>query len=294
MKISLCLVGLLIAGVVFQATAQDEGVITKKARIDRSQGIFIDVGPSWTLGKNIGDYKAGVNFEIGYQKRMNRILTIGPSLSYLSFDYDPEETGLNSAFIGGPFQDDQGFSYYEGVYFDLNGGDLSLLSLAMNVKLNFIPVRDNSVISVYAFAKPFISYATRTAVTGTAYFLANYGDIEDGGDWQSTGQYLDWEAGTSLGGDRVISNDLKEQTQVTGGIFVGPGIELFPARKVTAFLQVSVGYTFPVSFVGTEDFKDNQFYGTDVEGFLENMQKYPVTKEGFPSVNLQFGVSFNF
>jgi hypothetical protein len=294
MKISLCLVGLLIAGIVFQATAQDEGVITKKARIDRSQGIFIDVGPSWTLGKNIGDYKAGANFEIGYQKRMNRVLTIGPSLSYLSFDYDPAETGLNNAFIGGPFQDAPGDPYYyEGIYFNLEGGDLSLLSLAMNLKLNFIPVRDNSIVSVYAFAKPFISYATRTKVTGIANFLYNYGDIENADEWLAGGNTV-WEAGTPLGADRVVSDELNEQTQVTGGIFVGPGLELFPARKFTGFVQVSIGYTFPVSFVSTESFNDNQFYGTDVNGFLENMQEYPVKKEGFPSVNLQFGVSFNF
>lgn len=293
MKTSLCLAGLLIAGVIFQSTAQDEGVIVKKARIDRSKGIFVGIGPSWTLGKNIGDYKAGANFEAGYQVRLNRVLSIGPSLSYLSFDYDPEETGLNNAFIGGPFNDDEG-TYYEGIYFDLKGGNLSLLSLAMNLKLNFIPVRDNSVVSLYAFAKPFISYATRTEVTGTANFLYNFGDIEDADDWQDGGQ-AEWVAGTELGDDdRVVSDDLKEQTQVTGGIFIGPGLEFFPARKVTGFVQVSVGYTFPVSFVSTEKFNDNQFYGTDVDGFLENMQKYPVTKEGFPSVNLQLGVSFNF
>ena len=294
MKISICLVGLLIAGAVFQATAQDEGVITKKARIDRSQGIFIDVGPSWTLGKNIGDYKAGVNFEVGYQKRMNRVLTIGPSISYLSFDYDPEETGFNNAFIGGPYQD-QGVTYYEGLYIDLKGGDLSLVSLAMNLKLNFIPVRDNSIISVYAFAKPFITYATRTEVTGMATVLQNAGDIENGDDWQPVLTDIPWKSGAELIEDEVyVSDELEEQNQVTGGIFVGPGIELFPARKFTAFLQVSIGYTFPVSFVSTESYNDNQYYGTDFEAFIRGMEKYPIKKEGFPSVNLQLGVSYNF
>jgi hypothetical protein len=285
-----------MAGIAHQASAQDEGVITKKERIDRSKGIFLDIGPSWTLGKNIGDYKAGANFEIGYQKRLNRVLSIGPSLSFLQFDYDPGETGLNNAFIGGPFDNNNGNGpFYEGVYFDLKGGDLTLVSLAMNVKLNLIPVRDNSIVSAYVFAKPFIASATRTEVTGTANFLYNYGDVEDGTQWQPDFQ-VNWAAGDveePLDG-YTISNDLKEQTQLTGGIFIGPGLEFFPARKFTAFVQVSVGYTFPVSFVGTETYNDNQYFGTDFEGFLEKMKKYPVTKEGFPSVNLQLGVSFNF
>jgi hypothetical protein len=296
MKTSIRLVGffLFITGIVSQAVAQDEGVITKKARIDRSRGIFFDIGPSWTLGKNIGDYKAGANIEIGYQKRLNRVLSIGPSLSFLQFDYDPKETGLNNAFIGGPFNNGS-TDFYEGVYFELKGGDLTLVSLSMNVKLNFIPVRDNSIVSAYVFAKPFIASATRTEVTGTANFLYNTGDIEDATQWREDFQ-VDWAAGPAgapLEG-YTISNDLKEQTQVTGGIFIGPGLEFFPARKFTGFVQVSIGYTFPVSFVGTETYNDNQYFGDDFEGFLEKMKKYPVTKEGFPSVNLQLGVSYNF
>lgn len=295
MKTSIRLVGffIFISGIVSQAVAQDEGVITKKERIDRSKGIFFDIGPSWTLGKNIGDYKAGANLEIGYQKRLNRVLSIGPSLSFLQFDYDPEETGFNNAFVGGPYQD-QGVTYYEGLYFDLKGGDLSLVSLAMNIKLNLIPVRDNSVVSAYVFAKPFIAYATRTEVKGTAIVLQNVGDIENGDDWHPV-QQVEWEPGIELTDDGVVvSNDLKEKNQVTGGIFIGPGIEFFPARKFTGFLQVSVGYTFPVSFVSTESYTDNQYYGTDFDAFIRGMDKYPLKKEGFPSVNLQLGVSFNF
>ncbi|MBT1709673.1 hypothetical protein KK062_15630 [Fulvivirgaceae bacterium PWU5] len=286
---------IFIAGVVFQAAAQDEGVITKKERIGRSKGIFIDIGPSWTLGKNIGDYKAGANFEIGYQKRLNRVLSIGPSLSFLQFDYDPGETGINNAFIGGPFNNGNG-PFYEGIYYELEGGDLSLVSLSMNIKLNLIPVRDNSVVSAYVFAKPFISYVTRTEVTGTMNLLFNYGDLEDETQWQDDGTF-DRVAGEPLDepfDDYTVSDELKEQDQVTGGIFIGPGLEFFPARKFTGFVQVSIGYTFPVSFVSTESYSDDQYFGNDFNGFMEKMQKYPITKEGFPSVNLQFGVSFNF
>ena len=70
--------------------AQDEGAIEKRERIARNKGVFLNLGPSFTLGKNIGDYSTGFNFEAGYLKRVNRVLSVGPSISYMSFKYDPE------------------------------------------------------------------------------------------------------------------------------------------------------------------------------------------------------------
>jgi hypothetical protein len=286
----------MIVGTTFRAMSQDEGVIVKKERIDRDKGIFIGVGPSWTLGKNIGDYSAGINFELGYTKRLNRVLSIGPSLSYLSFEYDPDKTEYNNAFAGGPFQDSNGDYYYTGLYLDLRGGDLSLVSLAINLKLNLIPIRDNSIVSVYAFVKPFVTYASRTEVKGDGIILANYGDPGNSADWLTITDPFSWEAGTSIDDDNGlrVSDKLKEKNQVTGGVFLGPGIEFFPARKFSAFLQVAIGYTFPVSFISTKSYDNDQNYGDDVIGFLESMQDYPIKKEGFPSVNLQLGLSFNF
>src|SRR5688572_5582607 len=99
MKKLICLAGFIFIS-ASTLMAQDEGVIQKRERIDRSQSVFIDFGPSFTLGENIGDYSVGFNVEAGYVKRLNRVLSIGPSLSYLSFKYDPEETGFNNVFIG--------------------------------------------------------------------------------------------------------------------------------------------------------------------------------------------------
>lgn len=297
MKKIVCLAGclLLSSTILF---AQDEGVIAKRERIDRSKGIFLGLGPSFTLGKNIGDYSVGFNVEAGFVQRMNRVLSIGPSISYLSFKYDPEETGLNNVFIGGPYQDNQGDSFHQGLYFDLSGGRLSLISLALNLKLNFIPVRDDSKISVYAFAKPFISYVSREEVKGTGILLENYGDIEDADDW-AAGKVdeFPWEAGATEVEQTYgieVSDELKKESQISGGIFIGPGIEFFPAGKVSGFFQASIGYTFPVSYISTEVYENSENYGNDLDVFLENIEDYPMTNEGFPSVNLQFGVSFNF
>jgi len=291
MKRIVCFGFLLLS--VYAVTAQDEGVITKKERIDRSKSVFIGLGPSFTLGENIGDYSVGFNIEAGFVKRMNRVFSIGPSLSYLSFDYDPEETGFNNVFIGGPYQDTQGNQYHEGLYFDLQGGTLSLISLALNLKLNFIPVKDDTKISVYGFAKPFITSATREAVTGEGTYLINYGDIESEADWDYV-ENFDWSAGADDFYGYQPPDDLGKQTQITGGIFIGPGIEFFPAGKVSGFFQASIGYTFPVSYISTKAYENSVNYGNDLDVFLNQIEEYPLTEEGFPSVNLQFGVSYNF
>jgi hypothetical protein len=292
MKKVICLAGcLLLSGYLLYA--QDEAVIRKKERIERSNSVFIDFGPSFTLGKNIGDYSVGFNVEAGFVKRLNRILSVGPSVSYLSFNYDQEKTGLNNAFIGGPYTDNQGNTLYEGLYFELEGGELSLISLAANLKLNFIPVKDNSKISVYAFAKPFVTYATRGEVTGKGTYLTNYGDIEDAADWEIE-RTFDWKAGADPFGIFKGSEDLKKQSQVTGGIFVGPGLEFLPAGKISAFFQASIGYTFPVSYISTKVYENSIKTGNDLDVFLKDINEYPLTKKGFPSVNLQFGAAYNF
>ncbi|HYG17477.1 MAG TPA: hypothetical protein VD816_01050 [Ohtaekwangia sp.] len=285
----------VLLGTFTMLNAQDEGNIVKKERLSRDRGVFIGGGPSFTLGKNIGDYSKGINFEIGYLKRLNRVLSIGPSVSYIKFDYDPKETGINALFIGGPYSD--GYEYHEGLYFDLKGGDLSFISAAFNLKVNFIPVTDNSKISVYGFVRPFISYASRTKVTGVATYLQNYGNIESEQDWFIVDQF-EWTADDDYVSDQYglnVTDEMKEENKITGGIFIGPGVEFMPAKGVSVFVQASIGYTFPVSYISTKSFENSENYGNDLDVFLQDgVEEYPMTSKGFPSVNLQAGVTFNF
>jgi hypothetical protein len=281
--------------------AQDEGTIVKRERIDRSNNVFLAFGPSLTLGKNIGDYSIGFNIEGGFVKRLNRVFSIGPSLSFVKFNYDPEVTaeGFKNAFVGGPFVDVNGFEYYEGLAFEFEGGDISLFSLALNLKLNLIPVKDNSKISIYGFAKPFVAYSQRTEVTGKTAYSVNYGDISSAEDWNNgVIDNFDWTAGNPYvknNYDIDVSEDMAEETKVTGGIFIGPGIEIAPAKNVSGFFQVAIGYTFPISYVSTE-----AYYGEGSQNDLDvlvssgRIEEYPMEEAGFPSLNFQLGVSFNF
>ncbi len=284
------------------ASAQDEGNIVKRDRIQRDNGIFIGFGPSFTLGKNIGDYSTGFNFETGYLKRLNRILSIGPSISYLSFKYDPAKTSAEDAddlYVGiadnlntwheryDQFGLPPDYQWDYGFLLNLKGGDISLISLALNLKLNLIPIKDNTKFSVYAFAKPFVASANRKEVTGTGerYVYEAYEDDVDGlyydtndNTWYPDGYVDDW-------GPNAFPA-LKEETTVTGGIFIGPGVELIPTKTISIFAQASFGYTFPISMVSTKS------YDFTVEDYLK--EEFPMVKEGFPSVNIQFGASFNF
>jgi hypothetical protein len=308
MKKVICLAGcLLLSGYILHA--QDEGVIKKRERIDRSKSIFLSGGGAAPFGKNIGDYSFGTSIEIGFLKRLNRILSVGPSVSYSRFKYDPEVTTADrDAFYGkGDVSIEYASAYdtwndkynldesYEYAYvLTLEGGNVSLISLSANIKINFIPVTDNRIVSVYGFAKPFVTYAKREAVSGSgkrwiwqayedkkgttteADDILYYNQTNSG--WVADGYVENWNSNGYPA--------LKEESSVTGGIFIGPGVEFAPAKAFSGFFQVAFGYTFPVSYVSTKS------YDNTIQSYVDD--EFPIVKKGFPSLNLQLGVSYNF
>ena len=310
MKKIVCFGFLLLSA--YAVTAQDEGVIAKKERIDRSMSIFLGGGGSFTLGKNIGDYSTGFNLEAGFIKRLNRVFSVGPSISYQAFKYDPEvTTAERDAFYGtgdivikypsayDSWNEKYGLpssqTYDYGYVLTLEGGDISLFSMALNLKFNFIPITDKTKFSVYGFAKPFIAFANRDEVTGSGkrWIWEAYEDKKNtpteaddilhynlGDDkWYDDGFVDQWTAEDGYPA-------LEKESSVTGGIFIGPGVEFLPANAFSFYVQAAFGYTFPVSYVSTQSY-DNTF-----SSYLDD--EFPMVKEGFPSVNFQFGVSFNF
>ena len=258
----------------FCAHAQDEGAVVKRERIEHDKGIFIGGGISIPGGSNLGDYGTGINFEGGFMKRMNRVFSIGGSLSYLSFGYEPATSTANPQ-SGTSFPPNFYFdsslpvsSVDEGYLLTLSGGDVSIISLAANLKLNFVPVKDNSVISVYAFAKPFVAFATVSALSGVAQWYEF-----DGTDWINYPSFDE-------------SGAYESETSFTGGVFVGPGLEINPGKPVSIFFQASFGYTFPLDLVSTKS------YGND---WLQDLASdtFPLASFGFTSINFAAGISFN-
>lgn len=296
----------LLAGCALSLSAQDEGAIVKRERIDKSKGLFLGIGPSFTFGKNIGDYSVGYNIELGFLKRLNRVLSIGPSVSYQSFKYDPSVTNPkditgDALYKGSGDPNDwrtkyafPSLTYGYGYLLNLEGGDLSLGSLAVNIKLNFIPVKDNTKVSVYGFVKPFVSIASRKAVHGSDARYT-YETFEDDNNTATTADdILYYNQGddtyypdgfTSKWGPENY-DALKSETKVTGGVFLGPGVEVMPTKSFSFFLQAAIGYTFPVSYVST------QAYNKTVTDYAKD--EFPIVNKGFPSLNIQVGASYNF
>ncbi len=255
----------LFFSTVFLVTlAQDEGAVVKKERIQLDKGIFLGGGVSIAAGSNLGDYSSGINFEGGYMVRLNRVVSVGGSVSYLRFNYDASvlKNGVTSPDW---YYDTQTASSNDGYYLTLTGGDVSIISLAANFKFNFVPVKDNSVVSVYGFAKPFIGSASLSGVSG----LAEYHDTNGNPDptLNRTGSFA-------------------SKSSITGGIYLGPGVEINPAKSISFFAQASFGYTFPIDIVSTRS------YGNDYNTDLANPD-FPTKSLGFTSINFAAGISFN-
>lgn len=250
--------------------AQDEGAVVTRERITRDRSVFISGGFSNVLGNNFGDYSTGINFEGGYLRRLNRVVSIGGSISYLHFKYDPSILQKPPAQYEDPVNFYYGYDVNSneiGSLLYLEGGDMTLISLAFNFKFNFVPVKDNTIVSVYAFAKPFITSAKRGDISGsTDDFIYNTTTDNWDPDGESTGTY-------------------KGDSKISGGILLGPGVELYPGRKVSFFVQASFGYTFPIDIVSTRS------YNSDIANLITD--KFPVSSLGFTSINFAAGASFN-
>jgi hypothetical protein len=260
--------------------AQDEGSAVAKARFERDKSFYLSGGPSIVVGKNLGDYKNGINVEVGFAQRLNKVFSIGPNLSYINFKYDEEKT----------------YPYYYDVENDIaieyfqEGGDISLISLGCNFKLNFIPVGDDTPLSIYGVANPFISSMTRKAFKAYGDF---YGDLD--GDIV----YDDWLLSAEFTKDDIPQ--LAKDSKITGGVLLGFGIEFAPTKPVSLFFQASFAYTMAIKYSATESFLKDEFSYVDGIGTIYYdadetiyQEDFPIVNKGFSSLALKAGISFNF
>jgi hypothetical protein len=78
--------------------------------------------------------------------------------------------------------------------------------------------------------------------------------------------------------------------QVTGGIFLGPGIEINPTKPVSFFIQASFGYTLSSDFISTKSYPTRS-----IRYFVDPVidPNWPGKTTGFASINLSAGVMLN-
>ncbi len=260
--------------------AQDEGTVAVQDRFERDKTIYFSLGPAFTLGKNLGDYSTGLNFETGFLKRANRLLSWGPSLSYLGFAYDETKTYKY-------YYDETNDRAYE---ITQTGGNISILSLGLNLKLNFLPVSDNTVFSIYGIVNPFVSYVSRAEVEQNASI---YNDLD------LDGIYTDFDFDVTYSAADYPA--LGAESKVSGGAHLGLGLEFRPAKKVSIFAQATFSYTLPITYVSTQSFlKDEDryfdalntvYYDASKSLFLD---EFPIVKKGFSAVSVKVGMAFNF
>jgi hypothetical protein len=271
------LLGILLLPCI--TAAQDEGTTAVKSRFENDKSIYVTAGPALTLGKNLGDYSNGFSLEIGMLKRLNKIVSVGPGVSYLTFKYDTKQT----------------YSHYYSTFddrtieFSMEGGDISLLSIGGNVKVNFIPVSNSSKVSVYGIANPFLSLVKRKAFSGSGEFYD---------DANGNGTYNNFRGRVEFGPEEVPA--FKEESKVSGGIHLGAGAEFMPAKALSFFAQAAFSYTLPISYAATRSFlnpadevKLNNvvYYNADNTVFKDG---FPIVRNGFSALSLKAGVSFNF
>jgi hypothetical protein len=277
MKIVLVTFSLMVL-IIFGIQAQDEGKIEKRERIERNKNIFVGGGISLINDTNLKEYSTGFNFEGGFSKRLNRVLSLGASLSYLSFAYNTPASP-KQAPVFGKYPDNfyTGFEdfpaqnltdVHSGYIVNFNNTKLSFFSLAVDFKVNFVPVKENSVVSFYGFAKPFISYSKHSDITVS---LDSYTDINNTNTWAF---------GASA--SEVVPLD----GNVTGGIFLGPGIEINPTKPISFFLQASFGYTLASDFISTKSYPTR-----DLKLFDDS--NWPGKSTGFSSINFSGGILIN-
>jgi len=274
---------LLLALLTYSTTkAQDEGTLSKMERVSTSKSFYLFGGPSYKFGGNNGDYCCGLNLEAGYLKRVNRILSIGPALSFTRFFYDEsisDSFGDSDASGNNIYQVDGGYEVYV-VY--LEGGDLNFFSAGFNLKFDFIPYEEGKKISFYGIVKPYLLVSKRSELTASVelWFANENNPLDDPAGW-SGGDEIDDLSPETPGLERWAAD-----TEVTAGTNLGIGAELALPSGFGLFLQSTVGLTLPITYINTSEFSptDAGYYHKD----------YPFVKKGFTTLNIAIGVAYHF
>lgn len=275
---------LLLVTLATAAKGQEEAVIAVKARLDKSNSLCFNLGAATSLGQN--NYRGGTMFGLGYQKRVNRILSVGASFSYATYrsDYDDFMTAkhLDTNWdIEIPNNTYYTPSQAQYLLVNLSGGDVTQLFLGAVAKINFVPIKSNTVASVYALGAPSLVISSLEAVESNINHF-EHPTIDD---------YLQV--------NNASYTLAESQSKTTGGINIAFGVEFFPINQFSFYVQAGLGYTFPVPFVDTSRYKDPimkvDFYDPFDETALPLPKDFPLSDDkGFTTLNFQLGLTYNF
>ena len=274
---------LLLSTLAITAQGQEEAVIAVQARLEKSNSLHFNLGAATSLSQN--NYQGGTFVGLGYQKRVNRVFSVGGLLSYTSYrsDYNDFMTGQypdNKFGIDLPNNTYYTSSQAQYLLVNLSGGDIRQLSLGVLAKINFVPIKSNTVASGYVIAAPSLVMSTLEEVESNINFFDHPTEVD----------YLQ------------VNNQSytlsESQTTTTGGINIGVGVEFFPVNLFSFYIQTGIGYTFPVPFVDTSLYERHILevdYYNPFDKVPPLPKNFPLSEDkGFTTLNFQLGLTYNF
>lgn len=153
MKNPLVVLALLLL-LTIPSFSQEEGAAVARLRFDKPNTLMVGGGLSLTFGKNVGDYSRGMNWEAGFQHRLNKVMSVGAFISKVRFNYDPSKS-LEYLFSTedqdlqiSPSSPDtyrdlyvvpSGYNFLSGYQLSFGGGDLTQTSVGVNLRFDLIP-----------------------------------------------------------------------------------------------------------------------------------------------------------
>ncbi|MFN3840338.1 MAG: hypothetical protein ACK4RF_06490 [Cyclobacteriaceae bacterium] len=249
----------------FTATGQDAGQAEIKQRFERMHFSSFSVG---FLKGSTGDYANGWQADVGYGKRLNKLITIGANLTYQTlgntyngYDYYVSESDEPSAFPPGSTTD--GDPYDESIEVAISGGTFSSFSVSGFVRMNFIPYSDNSRFVVFGFIKPSAGISFLSAMTKEVRLVVDY-------EYVST-TYVDRQSSSSF----------------VAGVSLGPGLEFIPTKN----LSISAHFGFNSQF-GDKIVLDKRAFRPSTA--TVNNGDFPVTSGALISLSFTLGLQYNF
>jgi len=255
----------IMPALYWPAYSQEEGRAEVKERFERMHFSSFSVG---VLRGSTGDYKKGWQADLGYGKRLNKLITVGANLAFMSlgnsyngYDYYVSESDEPSAFPPGSTTD--GEPYDESIEVGISGGEFSAFSLSGFVRMNFTPYSDNSTIVVFGFIKPSVGISFLSAMTKEARMVVDF-------EYEST-TYIDRESTTSF----------------VAGVSVGPGMEFIPTKNLS--LTAHVGFN---SQFGNMIVLDKSAFRPSTA--TVNNVDFPVTSGVLISLSFTLGLQYNF
>ncbi|MBN8578159.1 MAG: hypothetical protein J0L66_14535 [Cytophagales bacterium] len=259
---------------------QDEGLIEQKARFERPHSIAVQIGPQFRLGK--ADYTGGYSISLAYTNRVNRILSLGPSIGFSRFAFQPSLTNsFKKRDVKGNniFQEDGAYEVY---VVTLRGGDLNQYSAGINFKLDLVPFKADQKVRWNIGVEPYLVASSRSEVTATTQvWTANEIPLEDPSLWSGGDVFIDVNS-ASPG-----RSNWSSKTELSGGFLASLGVEFMLPGNWSLSAQPMLCYLFPITHIKTANFPRLQN-----EGYFNS--NYPFAKESFITAGVMVAISHNF